>query len=174
MPLDASQDSLHRIGSRSSVVADDDSALNVQPATGRAHPTSPVARRHRRTRDDDTDQFTWETPFSAVDERSSLLGHRDGPASRGGYDGSDPGTPFGGPPSRPSRPASVRMMERNRSRAGSFSMRLVNALGTQRRLAMGKSEYYRYSRHRRRQITSSFGADPESWVLNASANGRRA
>jgi hypothetical protein len=111
---------------------DDDDTLFLRPGANRVHATSDMnPLRRRSTRDSE----------SPVDERSSLLGNQDG-GYRRDYTGhalpSDPGTPRAATASRHSRPASIRMLQRNRSRAGSFSMRLVNALGTQRRLAMGK------------------------------------
>ncbi|KAF2144212.1 uncharacterized protein K452DRAFT_296433 [Aplosporella prunicola CBS 121167] len=103
-------------------------------------PPSPVARRHKSTRPSDSDLRSHIFNRGA-DETSSLLRHRDN--DHGGYltvPDTTPGTP------RPyvgrHNSGSLRLPRnhsRNHSRRLSFSSRLVNALGVERRQAMEAS-----------------------------------
>ena len=122
---------------------DEDDAASIEQreeddTVASATPTSPTTtfRKLRRNRTSDLD-----LPTRANTERSSLLGHHHGPSrSYSSMPASIPGTP---------RPYSVRHNSGNpvsntrlrHSRAGSFSQsfsqRLVNALGSERRAALG-------------------------------------
>jgi chloride channel 3/4/5 len=101
-------------------------------------PTSPTAtfrRQFRLNRTSDTDLSR-----HAPTERSSLLGHRHGSQSYMSVPATMPGTPGGKPPGNRHHSRNHTQNERLRhSRTGSFSrsfsQRLVNALGSERRVA---------------------------------------
>lgn len=100
-------------------------------------PRSPTtSRRLRAGRPSDLDLQSRFPGRLQADENTSLLGNRDDAyTSYRSMPASGPGTPrpFG------TRHNSSLRLGRNPSRKGSFSMRLVDALGTQRRQAIGRS-----------------------------------
>ncbi|OCK78433.1 hypothetical protein K432DRAFT_406467 [Lepidopterella palustris CBS 459.81] len=131
----ASYHSMARSSHDSDYYNEDVDPLEIQDTYDSATPTSPTASRKFRPRGSEADLHG-----NPPTERSSLLGNNYGTArSYTSMPSSMPGTPR--PPNNRhnSYNPTTSLRLRHHSRAGSFSMRLVNALGSERRQALEAS-----------------------------------